>query len=203
MQARVSSEVCYPAGQNLGGRGLSDAGGPRKASSRGVQEEVDGTSGNRRLLGRYNKPQGRLSNRRLVGRRLREAFLRKRAQEREGRHPAGEEGGDSKVGEVELDGLLLRCPRPGESLEEAQREAKAPMMGRPFDENRGRRPPRPPGGMTLVRSSAAASARSVSREMRPLPSSSSCPPPRSSGLPRPSGPGGSRASRRADTGHPS
>src|SRR2546426_11899500 len=135
MQARLSSEVCYPAGQNLGGRGLPDAGGPRKAASRGVQEEVDGTSGNRRLLGRYNKPQGRLSNRRLVGRRLREALLRERAQEREGRHRAGEEGGDSKVGEVELDGLLLHCARPRESLEETQCEAKAPVMGSAFERN--------------------------------------------------------------------
>src|SRR5256712_11008798 len=179
MQAWLSSEVCHPAGQNLRGRGLSDAGGPREAASRRVQEEVDGTSGNRRLLGRYNKSQGRLSNRRLVSRRLREALLRERAQEREGRRRAGEEGGDSKVGEVELDGLLLRCPTPGESLEEAQPEAKAPMMGRPFDENRKSRPYRPPRRVTLARSSAAASARSVSRETRPLPSSSSCPPPRS------------------------
>src|SRR5712692_7666530 len=128
MRARLSSEVRHPGGQDSGGRGLSYPRGPREAACRGVQEEVDGTSGNRRLLGRHNKPQGRLSNRRLVGRRLREAFLRERAQEREGRHRAGEEGGDSKVGEVELDGLLLRCPRPGESLEEAQREVKAPMM---------------------------------------------------------------------------
>src|SRR5207245_2598067 len=105
MQARVSSEVRYSAGQNLGGRCLSDAGGPRKAASRGVQEEADGTSGNRRLLGRYNKPQGRLSNRRLVGRRLREALLRERAKEREGRHRAGEEGGDQEGGEVEVDVL--------------------------------------------------------------------------------------------------
>src|SRR5213594_4699200 len=160
MQARLSSEVCYPAGQNLGGRGLSDAGGSRKAASRGVQDEVDGTSGNRRLLGRYNKPQGRLSNRRLGSRRLREALLRERAQEREGRHRAGEEGRNPKVGEVELDGLLLRRPRPGESLQEAQRQAKAPVMGRPFDENRNPRPSRPPGGVTFARSNSAASAKS-------------------------------------------
>src|SRR2546428_109428 len=100
-----------------------------------LKHAVDDLYGMRRLLGRYNRPQGRLSTRRLVGRRLREALLRERAQEREGRHRAGEEGGDQEVGEVELDGLLLRCARPGESLEEAQREAKAPMMGRPFDEN--------------------------------------------------------------------
>src|SRR2546422_11026611 len=102
MQARLSSEVCYPAGQNLGGRCLSDAGGSRKAASRGVQEEVDGTSGNRRLLGRYNKPQGRLSNRRLVSPRLLGALLPERDQDREGRRPAGEEGRNAEVGEVGL-----------------------------------------------------------------------------------------------------
>src|SRR2546428_4502278 len=131
MQARVSSEVRYPAGQDPGRRGFSDAGGPRKATNRGVEEEVDGTSRNRRLLGRHHKPQGRLSNRRMVGRRLREALLRERAQEREGRHRACEEGGDSKMGKVELDGLLLRSTRPRESLEETQCEAKDPVIRGP------------------------------------------------------------------------